>query len=806
MRRTALWLALAASVAVACPAVGQAPSDRFTADVLLRKEDLGSVRVSPDGRWVAMEVQSPYDAAPSYIFAQYTSLSLSHVEVFDTVSRTRRHVLRDADHTAGYVVGPFSPDGRRLVVYRLAQDSWSLGILATDTGAVEWTAITPEESQFGRTVAWRGSHELIVIARPDHSLPIAFKIGGQAQARTRELWANTASGRRVGATYIPSGVLRDSRAQAVPLQLRRLNVRTGEQTVLAEGAIYDFMMSPDQRRVAVMEEREDLQPEPGLPIRVGDPMRRRALRLIDIATGEIPLTRSLDYGPYFLSWRPDSGALLAFARPTGAGDFEEHGAYVVVAQDGRVDVLPRDEQHPMIVRSIWGEPVALGGWREDSPVLQVRAEDGSARWRSMDGSVDFAARPEDRLIPWGGHLALRRHDRLLALNGEQIASGVPTGRGDLRDSGNRAGFTPDVDAYWALRSEGCLQAQTQQALLCVTPPAEGERVLAAGPGVIVTRDDRSDGASALKFYAGDAIETAAVVNTDRAALDWGDVIEVPHPGPGGEALKSWLLLPPDLPDGARAPLVVEVYVGRTFPAEPRNAGRGANSLQNNPAVIAGGGYAVLLVSLPNPPGGRFTGAEIASRVLEIVDRAAAAGPVDADRVALIGHSYGGYNVLSAGPHSSRFATVIASNGVADHSQTLILPLFYRVSPDEGVPVGTSIGWAETGQAAIGPFPGEADRYVDLSPLYDVERLTVPTLLIESDLDRPRYGALFGALYRLNREAAWLNYFGEGHTVASPANVRDLHQRILDWLARYLGPPVGDPPRPMARPGLEDGGE
>lgn len=127
MRRTALWLALAASVAVACPAVGQAPSDRFTADVLLRKEDLGSVRVSPDGRWVAMEVQSPYDAAPSYIFAQYTSLSLSHVEVFDTVSRTRRHVLRDADHTAGYVVGPFSPDGRRLVVYRLAQDSCRSG-------------------------------------------------------------------------------------------------------------------------------------------------------------------------------------------------------------------------------------------------------------------------------------------------------------------------------------------------------------------------------------------------------------------------------------------------------------------------------------------------------------------------------------------------------------------------------------------------------------------------------------------------------------------------------------------------------
>lgn len=805
MRRTTLGLALAAGMAVACPVVGQ-PAERFTADVLLRKEDLGSVRVSPDGRWVAIEVQARYDAAPTYLFAQYTSVSLSRVEVFDTISRTTRHVLGDSEHGAGYVVGPFSPDGRRLVVYRLTHDSWSLGILAMDTGAVEWTSITPEESQFGRTVAWRGSDELIVIARPDHSLPIAFKIGGGAQARTRELWANTASGTRVGATYIPSGALRDSRAQATPLELRRLNLTTGDQTVLAKGAIYDFMLSPDQRRLAVMEEREDLQPEPGRAIRVGDPMRRRALRLIDMNGGEIPLTRSLDYGPYFLSWRPDSGALLAFARPTGAADFGEQGAYVLIGPDGRVDVLPREDEHPMIVRSIWGEPVALGGWREDTPVLRVRDDDGSARWRSTDRSVDIAAQPDDRLIEWNGALTLRRDGRHLDLNGEEIAGGVPTGSGNLRDSGNRASFTPDADAYWALRTEGCLQAQPPRASFCVTPPAEGERVLAAGPNVIVAREDRPDGASVLRLHVGDDIETAAAVNTDRAALEWGEVMEVPHQGPGDEALKSWLVLPPGLPEGVRAPLVVEVYVGRTLPTRPRNAGRGSSLLQNNPAVIAAGGYAVLMVSLPNPPGGRFTGAEIASRVLEIVDRAALLGPIDTDRVALIGHSYGAYNVLSAAPHSPRFAAVIASNGAADHSTTLILPLFYRTAPDEGVPIGTSIGWAETGQAAVGRFPEERDRYIELSPLYDVAALTAPTLLIESDLDRPRYGALFGALYRLNREAAWLNYFGEGHTIASPANVRDLHRRILDWLARYLGPPVGDPSRPMASPSLEDRGE
>ncbi len=91
------------------------------------------------------------------------------------------------------------------------------------------------------------------------------------------------------------------------------------------------------------------------------------------------------------------------------------------------------------------------------------------------------------------------------------------------------------------------------------------------------------------------------------------------------------------------------------------------------------------------------------------------GRIDPARVALLGHSYGGYNVLSAAPHSPRFAAVIASNGAADLTTTLTLPAFYRTAPEEGVPVSTSIGWAETGQAAIGRFPADASNYVSLSP-------------------------------------------------------------------------------------------
>ena len=805
MRRTVLSLTLAASLAGACPAAAQSP-DRFTAEVLVRQEGLGQVRMSPDGRWIAVETQARYDGAQTYVFAQVTSALLSRVELYDTTRRTVRHVLQDADGDTGFVAGPFSPDGRRMVVYRLTPTDWTLGILSLETGTVEWSDITPEETQFGRTVRWLTDTDLLVTAHAARGLPLLFRVGGFAQMRTRELWAATASGVRVGSTYIPSGALRDTRDQAPPLRLLRINVQTGTRTTLAQGALYDVIPSPDGRRLAVMEEREDLQPDPSVPVRVGDPMRRRALRLIDLEAGEVELQVGLDYGPYLMAWSPDSERLLAFARSPGAGDFEQSGAYVVIDRSGQVTQISRAAQPPAIARTLWGEPVALGGWSDASPVLRVRDDTGNLRWRSPDEGIDIEAQADDRLLMWGGRAALRRGDRLLTLALEEIGSGALVGRGDAGDAANRTPWSPDADAWWALRTGGCLTAQDSAQAHCFTAPRPGERVVAATSNALVTREDGADGASRLNVHLSGATKTIATVNTDRAALRWGDLVEVPHEGPTGEPLKSWLLLPPGLPDGVRAPLVLEVYVGRTSSAPPALLGRGSTRLQNNPAVLAAGGYAVLMISLPNPPGARFTGQALAERLLAIVDRAAEGGRIDPARVALLGHSYGGYNVLSAAPHSPRFAAVIASNGAADLTTTLTLPAFYRTAPEEGVPISTSMGWAETGQAAIGRFPADASNYVSLSPLYQVERLTTPALLIESDNDRPRYGALFGALYRLDREAAWLNYFGEGHTIVSPANVRDLHARILEWLGRYLGPPVGDAALPMDSPGLQNGGD
>lgn len=48
--------------------------------------------------------------------------------------------------------------------------------------------------------------------------------------------------------------------------------------------------------------------------------------------------------------------------------------------------------------------------------------------------------------------------------------------------------------------------------------------------------------------------------------------------------------------------------------------------------------------------------------------------------------------------------------------------------------------------------------------------------------------LFTALTRLGKDAVFVRYFGEDHVYGSPANIRDMWQRIFDWYEETLGPP------------------
>lgn len=47
--------------------------------------------------------------------------------------------------------------------------------------------------------------------------------------------------------------------------------------------------------------------------------------------------------------------------------------------------------------------------------------------------------------------------------------------------------------------------------------------------------------------------------------------------------------------------------------------------------------------------------------------------------------------------------------------------------------------------------------------------------------------VFTALHRRNKRATFVRYWGEGHVLESPANIRDLWERIYDWFDSFLRP-------------------
>ncbi|GLK47689.1 hypothetical protein GCM10017620_06620 [Brevundimonas intermedia] len=253
-----------------------------------------------------------------------------------------------------------------------------------------------------------------------------------------------------------------------------------------------------------------------------------------------------------------------------------------------------------------------------------------------------------------------------------------------------------------------------------------------------------------------------------------------------QPLRSWLLLPA-APTSAPPPVAVIAYPGAVFPTPPARLLPGSLKLHINPALLSAVGYAVLMPSLPQRTSPSSDLDALGPELMAIVQAACAGDRCDAGRAALIGHSFGGYGALRAATQTDGFKAIIASNGYGDLSEAYEPRLYSQLSGEAGVAIQS--GWLEGGQGGLGvPLGTEPLRYVERSPLYAVDKIHTPTLLIQSDFDGSRFDSIFGALYRLNREAELVTYFGQSHEFVSPANIRDLHLRILNWLERHLGAP------------------
>lgn len=802
-----ILLAAAAALLAASPPVHAQPTGRFTVDALLATEGLGKTRMSEDGRWLVVERQVPWNRAATYRYGNLTSHLLTRLEIFQTGQPIPALELHSPDGAAGYLSGPFSPDGRRMVVYRLTEDAWRLGVLSLDTLTLHWFDVTPEYPRYGQTVAWRSSEDLVLIAREADDLPLFLRMPYGAQSAIAALWSAQERGHTPSSVYIPSGSSRDARDRGRPSRLLQLNVRTGEDRTLARGDFIDLELSPTGRSVAALRDDGDYQIGANTAASTGEWLRRRRLVVADLDTGQArePLPDQ-DFITHLMTWSETGDRLITFARDEGEGFAQ--GRFWIVPARGPAEVLDLGVHRPWVDAAWDGIPLVFAGWDGSVPVAQVRSMQGDRLWRRA-GQVAPVSGPGERLVRADGRLFILTADGLHQFGqSERLLEGRFGLAERPFDGGDRRNHNPDP--VWLGRqtwtnAAGCLAMASILRPSCPSEALQGETIVAASihDGSILTRGRGPDGVTRLTLRTSGARFDLGVLNGEHATIGWGDVVPVDHTGPGGAPLRSWLLLPPGRNPETPAPVAVLAYPGDSNASSPRALQPGFDRLHLNPHLLADAGYAVLIPSLPVED--RLTALDnIAERILAVVDAAARQGLVDPDRTALIGHSFGAHAALLAATRTDRFRAIIASNGFADLSTSTELKPYWRAVTRDGVPATTMAGWAETGQGGVGrPFVLAPEAYVSRSPLYSARRIVTPTLLIESDLDGARLSALFAALYRQDREAALLTVYGEGHEFAAPANVRILHERVIAWLDRYLMP-ASKSRRPAPQPGLEDG--
>jgi dipeptidyl aminopeptidase/acylaminoacyl peptidase len=247
----------------------------------------------------------------------------------------------------------------------------------------------------------------------------------------------------------------------------------------------------------------------------------------------------------------------------------------------------------------------------------------------------------------------------------------------------------------------------------------------------------------------------------------------------GVRLYGAVLLPPDYQQGRQYPLIMWVYPGSRLSNHLDHFGFGTNAGPFNMQLLATRGYVVLFPDAVEEVGERTRG--LAESILPGVNKLIEMGIADPQRIGVMGHSQGGFAVLTLLVQTKRFKAAVAADGWGDSTA------YYGSMRKDGS--GHQYGQAER---QLGGTPWDHPiTYVGNSPMYHLDRVATPLLLVHGAEDDEIAASLsdeiFVGLRRLGKRVEYARYAGEPHVPMdwSYANQLDLGNRILGWFDRYL---------------------
>lgn len=273
-------------------------------------------------------------------------------------------------------------------------------------------------------------------------------------------------------------------------------------------------------------------------------------------------------------------------------------------------------------------------------------------------------------------------------------------------------------------------------------------------------------------------------NPQQADYNWATAELVEWRSADGYEMQGILYKPEDFDPSLEYPMITYFYerssdgLHRYYVPEPH---RSAIS----PLIYASQGYLVFLPDIVYRIGypGESSLNAIVPGVLHLLER----GYVDEDNLGLQGHSWAGYQIAFMATRTNMFRAAAAG-----------APVGNMISAYGGIRWQTGLSRQfqyERTQSRLGGHLWDMPvRYIENSPIFWVDKIETPMLIMHNDRDGhvpwEQGIELFLALRRLGKPAWLINYNDEPHWPTSEANKRDWQLRLHQFFDHYL---KGAPP-------------
>ena len=799
-------------------------------DDVLRLEELGDVAFSPDGTWLAYVVRR----AKTVTYHKWDFLwGNDRADIWLAPARGGKpqNLTNGASDGSGFWLPVWSPEGSRLAMLSTRGGNVRLWVWEESSGSLKpLTERGVDTWDLGdKGAIWVSDHELFCPVLPEGERPLSMTIEVGAGEKAMREWPKAWKGDETTVSVLESGVPVDvtKRPQS---QLLRVDAVTGAKRIAAGAASFrDLRLAPNKSYLAFLAQSDQMLPDPKrlLPPREGKLFAVNLVRVSGEASAiQVEGVQEVFQGS--LTWSPDGSRFAVVASLVKSPQASPR--VLVCDPSGKCEAVSGEEIDP--TPAVHDQPKLVWSSRQELLVLAKSTrpavkpeEEGRPDWwltgvgaapRNITAGLKSAPNP---LLPrsdgsfvgvadgdlWQIDASPAASPRNLTDKFEPKIASIVWPKEPTLEKGGPSRFIVGVqkdqvqDLYTFDASSGKINPFAKPVPDSVLAEFDTSRETA-----VFTAATR-DGSFLWLSRPGSGPTRVVETNTFLRGIAEGKARKIEYRGLDGQDLKAWVILPVGYREGTKYPLVTWVYAGSVVGEKPTILANLNEAISLNLQLLAAHGYAVLLPSMPLSAEGVTSDPymELTKGVLPAVDKAVELGIADPKRLGVMGQSYGGFSTYGLVTQTTRFQAAVALAGLSDLAS--LYAQFdarqrYDAFPQEDL---FYMFLAESGQERLGNPPWkDFGRYIRNSPIFYVDRVQTPLMIIQGDMD---YVAMqqgeqfFMSLYRQNKRAQFLRYWGEGHVLEGPANIRDMWQRIYAWFDEFLKAPLGESARKEREP-------